>query len=220
MYCRWAGCVDQVEVGWRGREGSHSPRSDCSHRTSHPRTLAVLRCPQRCRRIPRNNLNMIMFIAQDIFINNLVHLSLILFLSSKRIMLVISLPQFSRAASHHMCCSLILLPDVSLSLSLTSPHRTLHQFLALTFSIGAVVVTVITAVLIVLVRILIFLQPLRTGSRPGLRLCAGQNQQRFGQEKEEKSSLGRNREKFILYRDRKGIQYHVSFSSVFSLTLA
>ena len=56
-----------------------------------------------------------MFITQDIFINNLVHLSLILFLSSKRIMLVISLPQFSRAASHHMCCSLILLPDVFLS---------------------------------------------------------------------------------------------------------
>ena len=40
---------------------------------------------------------------------------MILFLSSKRIMLVISLPQFSRAASYHMCCSLILLPDVSLS---------------------------------------------------------------------------------------------------------
>ena len=97
-------------------------------------------------------------------------------------MLVISLPQFSRAASHHMCCSLILLPDVSLSLSLTLPHRTLHHFLALTFSIGAVVVPVITAVLIVLVRILIFI-PLRTGPGPGL--CAGQNQQRFGQEKEE-----------------------------------
>ena len=59
----------------------------------------------------------------------------------------------------------------------------MHQFLALTFSIGAVVVPVITAVLIVLVRILIFLHPLRTGSGPGL--CAGQNQQRFGQEKEE-----------------------------------
>ena len=93
-------------------------------------------------------------------------------------MLVISLPQFSRAASHHMCCSLISVPDVSLAL--TSPHRTLHQFLALTFSIGAVVLIVIAAVLIVLVSILIFLQPLRTGSGPGLRLCAGQNQQRFG----------------------------------------
>ena len=76
-----------------------------------------------------------------------------------------------------------------MSFSLTSPHRTLHQFLALTFSIGAVVLTVIAAVLIVLVRILIFLQPLRTGSGsssgPGLGLCGGQNQERFGQEKEE-----------------------------------
>ena len=71
-----------------------------------------------------------------------------------------------------------------MSFSLTSPHRTLHQFLALTFSIGAVVVTVITAVLIVLVRILIFI-PLRTGPGPGPGLCAGQNQERFGQEKEE-----------------------------------
>ena len=97
---------------------------------------------------------------------------------------------------------------LSLSLSVTSPHRTLHYFLALTFSIGAVVLIVIAAVLIVLVSILIFLQPLRTGSGPGLRLCAGQNQERFGQEKEERSSLGRKREKLVVVRAR--IQYHGS----------
>ena len=71
---------------------------------------------------------------------------------------------------------------VARCVSLTSPHRTLHHFLALTFSVGSVVVTVIAPVLIVLVRVLIFLQTLRTGPGPGL--CAGQNQERFGQEKE------------------------------------
>ena len=96
-------------------------------------------------------------------------------------MLVISLPQFSRAASaSHVLLSDLVARCLTLSLSVTSPHRTLHYFLALTFSIGAVVLIVIAAVLIVLVSILIFLQPLRTGSGPGLRLCAGQNQQRFG----------------------------------------
>ena len=81
-----------------------------------------------------------------------------------------------------MCCSLILLPDVSLSLS--SPHRTLHHFLALTFSVGSVVVTVIAPVLIVLVRVLILIQPLRIGPSPGAGLRTGQNQQGFRQEKE------------------------------------